>query len=286
MITRTLAAVGISAFWLASAAVGQDLGTTDVSETPVAPLEVTQPTPLARIDPNKNVILKFDVRAGAAARPAYFGSDEYVIGPDFAVSFDYAKIRGLGDYGSLDDNAPPRAFGIRGSLRFIGERDDDDYDELEGLEDIDPSLELGLGLVYRERNFEAFGDVRYGVIGHQNFVGELGMDAISYPTENWELRLGPRFSFADGDFADLYFGVDEAESRASGLSAYTADGGLLGAGFEATARYRFNDLWGLEAAVRADRLLNDAADSPITESGSEDQFRFRIGITRELVLQF
>ncbi|SNT17365.1 MipA/OmpV family protein [Tropicimonas sediminicola] len=286
MHKRALAATGFVAIWLATAAMGQDLGTTDVSDAPAAPITAGEPRPLARIDPNKNVILKFDVRAGVTTRPAYFGSDEYTVGPDFAVKFDYAKIRGLGDYGSLDDSAPPSAFGIRGSLRFIGERDDDDYDELEGLEDIDPSLELGLGLVYRERNFEAFGDVRYGVLGHQNFVGELGMDAIAYPTDNWEFRVGPRFSFADGDFADLYFGVDDSEAAASGLSTFKADGGLLGAGIEATARYRFNDLWGLEAAIRADRLLNDAADSPITEAGSEDQFRFRIGITRELVLQF
>lgn len=239
-----------------------------------------------QIDPSKNFVLRYDVRAGVQARPAYFGSDEMVTSPDFALHFDYARLRGLGEYGSFDENVTPSAIGLRGSLRFIGERSSEDHDELKGLEDIDPSLELGLGVVYRQRNFEAYGDLRYGAIGHNGFVGELGLDAITYPSDRWELRIGPRMVFGDNKFSDTYFGVSDEEAIESGLDAYDAGGGLLGAGIEATARYRFNDLWGVEAAVRGDRLLNDAADSPITEMGSEDQFRVRIGITRELILQF
>lgn len=280
MFPRTVLVASLAMVVAAGPLLAQETATAPVAAMP------QQPLPLSQIDPNKNVILRYEIRAGAQARPAYFGSDEYVLAPDFAISFDYARLRGLGEYGSLDDSRPPSAFGIRGSLRFIGPRDSDEYDELKGLEDIDPTLELGLGLVYRERNFEAFGDVRYGVIGTQDFVGEIGVDAISFPTDRWELRLGPRFTFGDDGFSDTYFGVNDSEAAASGLPAYNAGGGLLGAGFEATARYRFNDLWGLEASVRADRLLNDAADSPITDMGSEDQFRVRIGVTRELMLQF
>ncbi|MDV7142637.1 MipA/OmpV family protein [Tropicimonas sp. TH_r6] len=240
-----------------------------------------------QIDPTKRFVLRYDVRVGAQTRPAYFGSDEMVTSPDFRLNFDYARLKGLGQYGSPDGSAgPPRAFGLRGSLRFIGERSADDYEELKGLEDVDASLELGIGVVYRQRNFEAYGDIRYGAIGHNGFVGELGADAIAFPNDRWELRAGPRMVFGDDKFTDAYFGVDDSESSESGLAAYNAEGGLLGAGLEATARYRFNDLWGVEAGIRADRILNSAADSPITDMGSEDQVRVRIGITRELILQF
>lgn len=260
---------------------------------PLAPVEEGAPTaavapqvnPALRIDPTKNFVLRYDIRAGALARPAYFGSDEYIAAPDFALHFDYARLRGLGEYGSTN-GGPPRAVGIRGSLRFISARTSEDYEELEGLKDIDSALELGMGLVYRQKHFEAFGDARYGVIGHNGWAGELGVDAIAFPTDRWELRVGPRMSFGNTQFAETYFGVTDSEAQASGLSAFDAEGGLLGAGIEATARYRFNDLWGLEAGLRADRLLNSAADSPITEMGTPDQFRFRLGITRELVLQF
>ncbi len=269
------------ALLLPAAAMAQD----GAEET--VPVETVQTDGPFQIDPSKRFVLRYDIRAGVQARPAYFGSDEMVASPDFALHFDYARLKGFGDYGTPDGaTGRPRAIGLRGSLRFIGERSSDDHDELKGLEDIDPALELGLGVIYRQKNFEAYGDVRYGAIGHNGFVGELGADAIVFPNDRWELRLGPRMVFGDDTFTDTYFGIDDSESSESGLDAYDADGGLLGAGLEATARYRFNDLWGVEAGIRADRLLNSAADSPITEMGSEDQVRVRIGITRELILQF
>ncbi len=282
MITRTFFAAA-AALTLATSVSAQEAVVSDVSAVETA--ATSAPVPLAQIDPSKTFVLKYDVRLGVLSRPAYFGSDEYITRPDFALGFDYVRLKGLGEYGSLDANARPSAFGVRGSLRFIGERNSDDYDDLQGLEDIDPSLELGMGVVYRQKHFEAFADARYG-FGHDSFTGEFGMDGIAYPNEKWELRVGPRVVWGGQGFADTYFSVDGPESTASGLDKYQADGGILGAGIEATARYRFNNLWGMEAGIRADRLLNDAAASPITDAGSEDQFRVRVGITRELVLQF
>ncbi|WP_158263395.1 MipA/OmpV family protein [Aliiruegeria haliotis] len=278
---RILAAISL-ALACSTAAVAQDVPTAEA----VTASSHQGPRPLSQIDPNSNFVLRYDVRLGAQTRPAYFGSDEYEVRPDFAIKFDYARLRGLGEYGSLSGNSTPSAFGLRGSLRFIGARNSDDYEDLKGLDDIDASLELGLGVVYRERNFEAFADARYGTFGHNSFFGEFGMDGIAYPTDNWELRLGPRVTWGGQGFADTYFSVDSQEALASGMDRFKADGGILGAGFEATARYRFNDLWGIEAGLRGDRMLNDAANSPITERGTEDQFRLRIGITRELILQF
>ena len=54
--------------------------------------------------------------------------------------------------------------------------------------------------------------------------------------------------------ADFNFAFDIIDDRAAqadktALISFDADGGLLGAGVEATARYRFNELWGVEAAV-------------------------------------
>ena len=244
------------------------------------------PVQFSQIDTSKNVVLQFNVKAGVVSRPAYFGSDEYVVAPDFAIQFDYAKLRGLGEYGDATGQGRPRAFGLRGSLRYIPEVDASEYDAINGLDDVDPTLELGLGVGYRTRNFEGFADVRYGFGGSEAVYGELGADGVIYPTEKWEFRIGPRLGFGADGFAETYFGVSESESINSGLPQFDASGGMLSAGLVAKARYRFNDLWGVEATVRGDRLLNDAADSPITDTGSADQYRFSIGITRELLLQF
>ena len=74
--------------------------------------------------------------------------------------------------------------------------------------------------------------MRYGFIGHNTWVGELGADAIAYPIEGLTLTAGPRLQFGTDDFAETYFGISPVESVASGLDAYDASGGLLATGVE------------------------------------------------------
>ncbi|MCB1403228.1 MAG: MipA/OmpV family protein, partial [Rhodobacteraceae bacterium] len=77
-----------------------------------------------------------------------------------------------------------------------------------------------------------------------------------------------------------------SESAASGLPEYDPSGGLLGGGVVLGARYLFNERWGLEGEASWERLLNDAADSPITALGSEDQYEVRLNLTRRISLDF
>jgi MipA family protein len=223
------------------------------------------------------------LRAGVQVSPAYFGSDDYELGPDLAARFDYVRFPGGFEYGSSQAVGFRTGWGLQGSVRYIGERDEDD---IEGLDDVPWSLEAGLGVGYEQRNWRAFTDVRYGFVGHNAWVGEIGADAIAYPVEGLTLTAGPRFQFGTDSFAQTYFGVSPDESDASGLAPYEASGGLLGAGIEVGARYLFNERWGIEGAVGYDRLVGDAADSPITEQGSPDQYRARVGITRRISLDF
>ena len=84
--------------------------------------------------------------------------------------------------------------------------------------------------------------------------------------------------------------MTEAESLASAadgidtFAAYEAQGGILSAGLELSAHYRLTDLWGFEAALRYDRLQNDAADSPITTE--DDQISASLGVTRRFDIGF
>ncbi len=225
----------------------------------------------------------FTLRGGAAVSPAYFGSDEYELGPDFGFSLHRLRF-GPFDIGSDDPNFVATGFGLRGSFRYIGERSASDYSELEGLEDVDAALELGLGVSYSQRNYELFGDLRYGVVGHESLVGELGADLILHPSDRLELRAGPRLLIGSDDYAATYFGVTAAEAAASDFAAYDAEGGLLSAGVELGATYALTDRWGLDGAVGWERLLNDAADSPITTE--DDQFTARLGLTRRFDFAF
>ncbi|WP_099826444.1 MipA/OmpV family protein [Oceaniglobus indicus] len=232
--------------------------------------------------------LVFSVRGGLSARPEYFGSDDYGLGPDFGLSLRFLKLPGGRTFGSTDPLYQPEGFGLRGAFAYVGERDASDYRELTGLRDIDASVELGLGLGYQSRYFDAFADVRYGVIGHNAFVGELGADVKMHPTDRLSLSLGPRVTLGSDKYASTYFGVTAAESLASGgaLGAFNADGGVISAGVELGAKYRISDNWGVEGAVTWDRFTNDAADSPIVRQGDRDQYGVRIGLTRRITLDF
>jgi outer membrane protein len=226
------------------------------------------------------------LRAGVQVSPAYFGSDDYQVGPDFSARFDFIRFPNGFEYGSSRTVGFRSGWGLQGSFRYLGKRDSEDDDQIEGLDNVPWAAEVGLGVGYEQRNWRVFTDARYGFVGHNAWVGEIGADGIAYPLEGLTLTLGPRLEFGSDRFADTYFGISAAESEASGLAEYDASGGLLGAGVEFGARYLFNERWGVEGAAGWQRLVNDAADSPVTATGSEDQYSFRLGITRRISLDF
>lgn len=230
--------------------------------------------------------LIFSVRGGVAVAPTYFGSESYEAGPDFSLGFQFLRLPGGRSIGSDDPNHIASGFAPRGSLRIISARTAADSPELAGLNDIDLAVELGLGLGYTSRNFEAFGVARYGVVGHEAWVGEFGANLIARPTDRLTLTAGPRLFVGDDTYAATYFGITAAETGVSFPTAFAASGGALSAGVEIGATYQLNDNWGVTGAVRYDRLLNDAADSPITAQGSADQFSARLGLTRRFTLDF
>ena len=132
-----------------------------------------------------------------------------------------------------------------------------------------------------------FTDVRYGFVGHNAWVGEIGADGIAYPIDGLTLTARPAAVVRQRPLRrHLFRRHRRASRRRPASTAYHADGGLLGAGVELGARYLFNERWGVEGAASWDRLVNDAADSPITETGSDDQYRVRVGITRRISLDF
>lgn len=229
---------------------------------------------------------RFTLGAGAAYSPDYFGADEYSFGPAGVLRFDYIRLPGGFEFGSSGAVGYLQGFGPRGSMRYIPERDSSEYAEIRGLDDVDTSLEIGLGLGYDAMYWRAFADMRYGVIGHHAWVGEFGADAILRPNDAWVVNFGPRASWGAGGFMSDYFGINPSESDKSGLKAYDASAGFYGVGVELGARYAFSDAWGVEGKATYERLVNDAADSPITEAGSANQYGMQVLLTRSLSLGF
>ena len=208
--------------------------------------------------------LTFEAGLGARIAPDYFGSEDYGTGATGSFSFGHARIGGL-EFGDPDPDAVALGFRPRGSVRLVGERTADDNPELAGMEDIDFSVELGGGIAYQGPDYFYFADLRYGVIGHESLVAEVGADAIFRVGDRLTLTAGPRALWGSEDYTATYFGVTAAEAGNSAFDAYAPDSGLVSYGVELGASYAFTDAWSLDASVNFDHLTGDAADSPLVQ---------------------
>ncbi|MGC1496606.1 MAG: MipA/OmpV family protein [Sulfitobacter sp.] len=227
----------------------------------------------------------FSLRGGVGTAPDYPGANSYGAQPDLGFTFGGLKVGNV-SIGSGIGELPATGLSFRGAFRVIGSRKASDNAELAGLNDISTAVELGFGLIYREDDWQVFGDVRHGFGGHHGVTGTVGFDSIFRPNDRLTIKMGPRINFGNSEYASTYFGVSAAEAAASSYSAYAPDGGVLGGGVALEATYRLDDKWAVEGLLSYEKLLNDARLSPITQAGSDDQWTLRIGLSRSFNLQF
>lgn len=213
---------------------------------------------------------------GVESSPSYFGADTSELGPAFSVE----RLT----FGPIAAEEGSEGFRLRPSIRYIAPRNASDFPELEGLSDIDATLELGGGLRYVSADFAAFGHARYGIGGHESLVFAAGADFIANLAPGWELRAGPRALWGSDDYAQTYFGVTAADSATSAFAPYEAGGGLISAGIESRLTYQFTPLWGVTGTLSYDQLQGDAADSPIVQD--KDQITAGLVLTRRVTFNF
>lgn len=230
-----------------------------------------------------NVEARFTLGAGVGYSPDYFGAGDSSFGPTGTFRFDYIRLPGGFEFGSTAGTGPLQGFGLRGSARYIGSRKASDNSELVGLEDVDTSFEWGLGVGYDTDFYRVFGHMRYGVVGHNSWVGDVGADAIFRPSEALTVTFGPRAEWGADGFMDTYFGVGQAEANpVSSFDAYDPSSSFYSAGVELGVRYALSSRWGVESYFTYNRLIGDAEDSPIVQQGSRDQFGVRLMLTRSI----
>jgi MipA family protein len=229
--------------------------------------------------------VNFALRGGVGVAPDYPGSNNYSAAPDAGFSFGALRWRRI-EFGSAIGVVPDNGLALRGAFEVLGSRDAAGNPELSGLKDIDTAVELGLGVVYQETDWRVFGEVRQGLVGHKGVSGTIGADLILRPDRDWTITAGPRVHLGNSEYASTYFGVSSSEAAVSAFSAFGPDGGVLGIGFEVGVTYRIDERWAIVTVVGYEKLINDAADSPITAIGAEDQWTLRVGLSRAFTLRF
>jgi outer membrane protein len=224
--------------------------------------------------------LSVDVQARVA--PSYLGSDRYKIGPTGKFS-----LTPLGEEAAFSPPDDPASFALVGSGawsagisgRFRGKRDNDR--ELQGFDKVDWAVEAGgFASLWPAEWLRVRADVQHGFNGHDGWVALVGADAV-YHDDTWVLSIGPRARWGDSEFTRTYFGVTAAEAARNpfGVQAYAPQKSMTSAGALASAEYRWSRRWSIIADAEYNRLLGDAADSPIVRKlGSADQFSAALGV--------
>jgi outer membrane protein len=225
---------------------------------------------------------RYRATAGLQFTPRHPGSDE--LQPSPMVNFDIARGDAPFKFEAPDDNfgieildSAGFAFGPIANFEDARTAEDVGAD----LPKVDFSLELGGVVKYELRDrFRVRAELRKGLTGHKGWVGSVGADLIFRDADRWLFSVGPRVTWSDDRYHDAWFGVAPEDSAPSGLPAYDPDGGIHAYGATASAVTQISGRWGLSAYAKYDRLVGDAADSPIVLTyGSRDQFSFGAGLT-------
>lgn len=218
---------------------------------------------------------------GAQIAPKFYGSADYSIFPlpNFGLRREGRPV----PFEAPDDSfgvgflGQDSAFNFGPVARLIAKREEDDVGAPVG--DVSLTIEAG-GFVqaFLGENIRLRGELRRGLNGHDGLVGDIAADFIIRDGDNTIFSIGPRAHWADNDFHDAYFGVPVA-IPAAGLAAYNPGGGFYAVGARAGLTQRLGRNWGLFGYAGYDRLIGDAADSPIVRQlGSRGQLSGGMGL--------
>jgi MipA family protein len=153
------------------------------------------------------------------------------------------------------------------------------HPELNGLGDVKTAVELGGFVQYFPVDwFRLRSELRRGFGGHDGVVADFAADMIVPVWKRLTLSAGPRVTLENSRATAPYFSVNAAQALASGLPVFDARGGAHAVGAGAQARYQVTPQWESHAYVEYDRLLGDAAASPlVSQRGSPNQVTVGVG---------
>ena len=225
---------------------------------------------------------------GAQALPQYPGANSYSIYPMPILGLRregrpmpfMAHDQGIG-FGLLGSDSVVN-FGPAFQLR--ARRREDDVGAPVG--NVGYTIEAG-GFVelFPVHNVRLRGELRQGIGGHRGLVGDLGADFVIRDADTYIFSIGPRARWGDGDFNRAYFGISPTAAVATGIPAYTPRSGFYALGGMAGLTYKLGRNWGMRSYFGYDRLIRDAAASPIVRRfGSRDQFSGGAGLFLEFTV--
>ena len=172
--------------------------------------------------------------------------------------------------------------------KFVRGRDAGDDKALRGLSEVDWGGELGgFADVYVTDWLRARAELRQGIRAHDGLVADIAVDAFTDIAPDLRISAGPRMTFATSGYTDAYYGVNAAESAASGLSQYDPDGGITSYGAGGAITWAATDKLSMSAFTEYKRLAGPVADSSLVEErGSKNQLMFGVSASYKFGVSF
>jgi outer membrane protein len=222
------------------------------------------------------------VGVGAQVRPEFIGADEREVAPLFDV--DIARGSEL-----FRAEAPDDSFGLRlissggftagPAANIESRRKESDVGAPVGK--VGTTIEVGaFSELELSDSFRIRSELLKGINGHEGLVGSLGGDFIARDGDRYVFTVGPRLLVSDAKYQRAYFGVGTDAALATGLPPYRPGSGVHAVALASGLSYQFNPRFGLFGYARWERLVGDAARSPIVrEYGSRNQVSAGAGLS-------
>lgn len=232
--------------------------------------------------------LRVRVGAGAQVRPDFVGADESQVAPLFDLDFAH----GTNEFAF---EAPDYSLGIpvvsNGGFSFgpaanlASKRKNSDVGAPVGK--VPATIEAGAFASYQlGQSLYLRAELLKGIGGHKGVVGTIGADRIWRLGDRYVISIGPRVLFSDARYQRAYFGVTPTAALASGLPVYRPKGGIHAIAAASGVSYQFNPRWGVFGFARYERLVGDAAKSPIIrQSGSRNQLSGGLGLNYTFIIR-
>lgn len=258
-----LTTLAIAAAALATPAFAQ------VSDTPSDNREVKEPR-------------RVRLGLGAQVTPSYPGSDKVDIRPFWDISLARGSVPF--EYEAADESSGipvirSRRFEFGPAFAIEGARRKRETGP--GIDEVGLTIEAGaFANLWLSDSLRLHVEGRKGVNGHGALVGEAGVDYVARDGDNWLFSIGPRVAAGDSKYERTYFGISPTENAATGLAVHRPAGGIHSAGAAASFLYQFTPTWGITSYAKYDRLVGDAARSPLVrERGSKNQLSGGLALT-------
>ncbi|WP_250462062.1 MipA/OmpV family protein [Microbulbifer litoralis] len=222
--------------------------------------------------------------AGVLSMPEFEGSDDQQTRVLPIINVRYKRFflggapgiqGGLGFYLFENDNWD---LGAVVSPDVIGPREESDDARLRGLGDIEATTRAGVFGSYTadwlSLNASVLTDV--GDNGQGTQVN-LGATATYKVTPRFHLTASPEITWANDEYMQIFFGVNEQQAINSGYAPYEVDAGTSQMRLSLGTRYILTPRWGLGASITTTYLPDDAEDSPAVFE--QNQYSYGLFVT-------